>query len=138
MPRIETPAAERKKQRDDMVEQVQAETGQQMTVREAAAYRREQKGRAVITTLTAEVEVEFAELEHIGTILAAVRDFRIQAGGYATLQLVTDGRSFANVLSAAALLSQSHNLIVDLSLTPKPQDDDDDDDAEEAFSGRVG
>lgn len=138
MPRIQTPAAERKQQRDAMVEQVEAETGQAVTVREAAAYRREQRGRVTIANLSAEVEVDLTALESLGTILAAVKDFRIQPGGYATLQLVTDGRSYADVLSQAALRSQSHNLIIDLCLVPKPDVDDDDDDAESAYTSRVG
>lgn len=138
MPRVETGAAERKAQRDAAQEQVAAELGRPVTVREAAAFRRENKGRVVISTLTADIEVDLGELDHVGTILASVRDFRIQPGGYATLQLVTDGRSFSHVLTAAALLSQSHNLVVDLCLTPKPQLEDDEDDAEEVFTGRVG
>lgn len=140
MARVETKAAERKAQRDATVEQVAAETGQVMTVRDATAYRRNERTIVTLNTLTSQVEVDLSTLDHIGSILAAIKDFRIQSGGYATLQLVTDGRSYSDILTAAALLSQSHNLIIDLHLTPKPQMDDDDD-AESAYTSgaiRVG
>lgn len=138
MARVRTDAAERKKQRDEMVEQVSAEVGRGVTVREAAAYRRGSRDRVTITTLSADVEVNQDAIESLGVILASIKDFRIQPGGYATLQLVTDGRSYADVLAAAALASQSHNLIVDLCLVPKPTlDDDEDDDAEAAYSTAV-
>lgn len=137
MARIQTAAAERTQQNHDLQDQVAAELGRTVTIAEAAAHRRRIRKGDKLVLLASDVTIDLDELSHVGTLLASIKDFRIQPGGYATLSLVTDGRSYADILTQAALVSQSHNLIIDLHLIPKDEDEEDDDDAE-TFSTRVG
>lgn len=131
MARVQTAAAERATQRERVTDEESERAGRRLTLKEAIESRRKHGKHLLIKSLTSEVELLTDDLTNLGAFVAFIKEFRILPGGYATLNLATNGRDFGVLLQEAALVSQSHNLIVDVYLTPKPQIEDDEDDTDE-------
>lgn len=134
MPRVRTDAAERTRQNHHLVEQVSAELGRTVTVREAQAYRRTQKDGKPFPGRIVQREVDLSEdkVRYIGQLLAQVEDFKIIRGVQAGLTLTTSP-DFRHLLLDASVISRSGMLCAILFEIPRdlglddPDDNDEDD-----------
>ena len=146
MARVRTGTAERTAQKRATQDQVAAELGRPVTQAEAVLHRRKWRTADAVEPITVELALNLEELTPLGQLLGQIKDFRIHPGGYASLNLATNGREFGILLQEAALKSGSHLLVCDLYLTPRPKweddnedgDDGDEGDAEAAYTSRVG
>lgn len=144
MARTRTDAAERTRQNQRLVEQVSAELGRRVTVREAQAHRRAQRDGTVDTPRRGsprgggeshlipdrELDLTDEQVEYIGKLIAKVEDFKIMRGVTASLSLTTS-IDFRHLLVDAATVSRSELLVCVLYKIPRNLglDDDEDDDA---------
>ena len=150
MPRTRTDAAERTRQNQRLVAEVGAELGRPVTVREAQAHRRAQRGLDAPPTGTTPpvsgasagsprgggtahlvkdrpLDLTGDEVEYIGTLLAQIEDFRIIRGVTASLSLTTSP-DFRHLLVDAALVSRADLLVCDLYCIPRNHGLDEGDD----------
>ena len=117
--RTRTDAGERTWQNRALVDQVSAELGKPVGVRQAAAHRRAQKATSVpdgVPYRVADrvVDFEASDCRRLGQLVARVVDFKVVRGGLALLSLQTSAADFRHVLVDASLVSQGHPLLVTL------------------------
>lgn len=130
MPRKQTPAAERARQRKTTARQVSAEVGKKVGVRAAARKRQAQKASPIPEGVPYRVkdrvvEYDAKECRPVGEILARVVEYKILSAGFAQLALHTSASEFSHALADAAVISKAHPLLVKLyELVPDEGDDE--------------
>lgn len=130
MPRKQTPAKERARQRKAVADQVSAEVGKRVGVDKARDIRKAQKASPIPEGVPYRVkdrvvEYDAKECRPVCEILARVVDFKILSAGFAQLSLHTTGAEFCHGLADAAVISRAHPLLVKLyELVPEEGEDD--------------
>lgn len=129
MPRKQTPAKERARQRKAVADQVSAEVGKKVGVDKARDIRKAQKASPIpegVPYRVADrvVEVDAKETRRLGQVLARVVDYKVLSAGFAQLSLHTTGAEFGHTLTDAALISRAHPLLVTLDELIPLEDDD--------------
>lgn len=140
MPRSQTPAAERKEQRNRIVGRASKDAGTAVTVRESQQILRDRnKGglhlpagdqdtrefvvRGITGYQTRDRVLDYRddEVRFIGDIQAEIADLKVYRGGYVVLNLQVDDEHL-QTLTDAVRLSRAHPLFLRLfELFPKPE-----------------
>jgi len=77
-----------------------------------------------------EIDLNDVAVQHVGTLIAGIEDFKIVRGSTAVLNLTTS-TEFAHLLTDAAMISRGNVLIADLYQVSRAYVFGDDDDAEQ-------